>query len=193
MLNVSRGALEEYSNLVLKWNKKINLISSNTSKEIFTRHVEDSLQLMNYIDEGDKIIDIGSGAGFPAIVLSIAGVLDITLIESDSRKAAFLLQASKLSKNKVEIINDRVENLYKLECDVLTSRAFSSLSEIFEYTQNITIRDKYLLHKGANYKSEIMEAQKHWLFDFKVHDSITSESGKILEIPANVSKNNIDS
>ncbi len=182
---VSREAFEkiiEFEKLLLKWNKTINLISAKTSGNIMNRHILDSLQLLPLIDKNSKIIDLGSGAGFPAIILSIAGIKDITLIESDSRKTAFLLQASKLSNNNIEIINDRIENIDNLQCDIITSRAFAELYSIFEFSSKIKVRNKFLLHKGAGYKNEILKAQKHWLFNKTVHDSITSETGKILEI-----------
>ena len=182
---VSSEAFEkliEFKALLLKWNKTINLISSKTSSDIMNRHILDSLQLISFVDKDEKIIDLGSGAGFPAIILSIAGINDMTLIESDSRKAAFLFQASKISGNNIKIINDRVENIDNLQCDVITSRAFAELDLIFEYSSKIKVKNKLLLHKGGGYKNEILKAQKHWLFNKTVHDSITSEVGKVLEI-----------
>jgi len=174
--------LLEYNNLLLKWNKAMNLISFKTVNDILYRHILDSLQLLKFIsDKNISLVDVGSGAGFPAIVLSICGISEVTLIESDSRKAAFLLQASDLSSGVIRIENNRVENL-SLECDILTARAFSSLDSIFDYTKKIKVRDKYLLHKGKTYKSELQDARKRWLFDVKIHDSITSRGGKILEI-----------
>lgn len=172
----------EFKNLLLKWNKTINLISAKTSDDIMNRHILDSVQLLPFINKESKIIDLGSGAGFPAIILSIAGVRDITLIESDSRKAAFLVQASKISGNNIKILNDRIENVKNLQCDIITSRAFAELASIFEYSSKIKVKSKFLLHKGAGYKTEIAKAEKHWLFNKTVHDSITSETGKILEI-----------
>lgn len=172
----------EFKNLLLKWNKTINLISTKTSDNLMNRHILDSVQLLSFIEKGSKIIDLGSGAGFPAIILSISGVEDITLIESDSRKAAFLLQASKISSNNIKILNKRIENIESLQCDIITSRAFAELTSIFEYSSKIKVKSKFLLHKGAGYKNEIAKAEKHWLFNRTVHDSITSETGKILEI-----------
>lgn len=175
--------LMEYKDLLLKWNNTINLISPQTIHEVLERHIVDSLQLLSFIEDKDvSIIDLGSGGGLPGIILSIAGIRKVTLIESDSRKAAFLLQAAKLSNGDVEVINDRLENIVDLECDIVTSRAFADLNKMFDLSQNIAVRDKYLLHKGKKYKEEIREAKKHWLFGSKVHDSITSDSGKILEI-----------
>ena len=95
-LNVSREvnhALLNYQNLLLKWNKAINLISRNSEKDIWERHILDSLQLLKYIDFSDIIIDIGSGGGFPGIVLSICGVKNTVVIESDKKKSVFLQES----------------------------------------------------------------------------------------------------
>lgn len=172
----------EFKELLLKWNKAINLISAKTSNDVMNRHILDSVQLLPFIEKESSVIDLGSGAGFPAIILSIAGINNITLIESDSRKAAFLIQAAKISSNKIKIINDRIENIENLQCDIITSRAFAELDYIFEYSSRIKVKSKFLLHKGAGYKNEIAKAEKHWLFNRTVHDSITSETGRILEI-----------
>ena len=175
--------LIEYHDLLLKWNSAINLVSSDSIHEILQRHILDSIQLLKFIEDKDiSIIDIGSGAGLPGIILSVCGIKKVTLVESDSRKAAFLLQASKISSGEIEIINDRIENITGLECNIVSSRALADLNEIFELSRNIEIADKYLLHKGESYKKEISDARKHWLFNVKVHDSITSNQGKILEI-----------
>ncbi len=175
-------ALKKYQSLSLKWNKSINLFSSNTENEFWQRHILDSLQLIKYIDNFNvHLIDVGSGGGLPGIVLSIAGVNNVTLIESDVRKSIFLLQASKISSNKVKVINKRVEDI-KLDCDILTSRAFTNLEQIFSYTQNINVRNKYLLPKGEKYQQEINDAKKNWSFCHLTHDSTTSKNSKIIEI-----------
>lgn len=175
--DVSRGVLDRYVALLLKWNKAINLISESTEKDVWNRHIEDSLQLMNFLDMSDNICDVGSGAGLPGIVLSIAGVKNVTLVESDQRKASFLLQARKLSSNKIDVINDRVENL---DCifDVVISRAFAEISEIF-----LKVRARrYLLLKGKRYKEELDRASQKYTFDYHEHHSITSIDGVILDI-----------
>ncbi|MCP5362543.1 MAG: 16S rRNA (guanine(527)-N(7))-methyltransferase RsmG [Rickettsiaceae bacterium] len=184
-LNVSREvthALLNYQNLLLKWNKAINLISRNSEKDIWERHILDSLQLLKYIDFSDIIIDIGSGGGFPGIVLSICGVKNTVLIESDKKKSVFLAQASKLSSNKIIIVDERIDEKFNMNCDILTSRGFSSVTNILGVTEGIKIQKKMLLLKGKNYEKEIIEAQKHWVFDFNLHNSITSGEGKIVEI-----------
>ena len=189
-LNVSREvkeALLNYQNLLLKWNKAINLISRNSEKDIWARHILDSLQLLKYIDFLDNIIDIGSGGGFPGIVLSIGGVKNIALVESDKKKSVFLARAAKLSLNKIIIIDKRVDEKFTMNCDILTSRGVSSINNILEVTTGIKIQKKMLLLKGKNYEKEITEAQKNWLFDINLHDSITSREGKIVEI-SNIKK-----
>ncbi|MFP3033966.1 MAG: 16S rRNA (guanine(527)-N(7))-methyltransferase RsmG [Candidatus Tisiphia sp.] len=186
-------ALEKYQSLTLKWNKTINLVSCNTEREFWVRHILDSLQLMKYINNQNiHLIDVGSGGGFPGIVLSIAGIKNVTLVESDVRKSIFLLQASKISTNKVNVVNQRIENV-KLDCDILTSRACAQLEKIFVYTQHINVRNKYLLFKGEQYQKEIEIAKKRWSFCHSVYDSETSNNSKILEISNIHDKNSCDS
>jgi 16S rRNA (guanine527-N7)-methyltransferase len=179
-LNVSRERLIEYQSLLLKWNKSINMISKNSEDDIWERHILDSLQLIKYIKLDDRIIDIGSGAGLPGIVLSIGGVKDVTLVESDSRKAVFLRQASKLSLNKISIIEERLDSSFKGNYDILTCRGFGSINNILQLTSNLKL-GRMLLLKGKSCDKEVIEANKHWLFNVLLHDSITGD-GKIVEI-----------
>ena len=184
-LDISRGTLKEYEILLKKWNQKINLVSKSTLDDFEQRHLMDSVQITQYIDsKQDKIIDLGSGAGLPGMVLAIMGYEDVTLIESDARKAAFLLQASRLVTNSKhpKILNQRIEEITDISCDIVTSRAFAELSKIFDYTRNFIVKKKYLLHKGENYQQEIDVASKSWLFSVKIHDSLTLPKAKILEI-----------
>lgn len=184
-LDISRETLKEYEMLLRKWNQKINLVSRSTLEDFEQRHLMDSVQISQYIDsKQDKIIDLGSGAGLPGMVLAIMGYEDITLIESDARKAAFLLQASRLITNSKcpKILNQRIEGITDISCDIVTSRAFAELSKIFDYTRNFVVKKKYLLHKGENYQQEINAASKSWLFSVKIHDSLTLPKAKILEI-----------
>ncbi|AAU03561.1 16S rRNA (guanine(527)-N(7))-methyltransferase RsmG [Rickettsia typhi] len=174
--------LDILQNLIKKWNKSINLISDNTIPNFWQRHILDSLQLMQYISNKEiHLVDIGSGAGFPGIVLSIAGVAKVSLIEADLRKCIFLEKASKISNNSIQIINQRIEKI-EIDCNILTCRAFSNLNTIFNCTQNISVREKFLLLKGKNYLTEIVKAKEKWLFDYLIHQSITCRSGKILEV-----------
>lgn len=184
-IEISRETLKQYEILLKKWNEKINLVSKSTLDDFEQRHLIDSMQIAQYIDsKQNKIIDLGSGAGLPGMVLAIMGYEDVTLIESDARKAAFLLQASRLIKHSKppQIINQRIEKIADVSCDIITSRAFADLSKIFDYTRNFVVRKKYLLHKGENYQQEIEAASNCWLFSVKIHDSLTLPKAKILEI-----------
>ena len=158
------------------------MISKQSEVDFWDRHVVDSLQLLDYIDEFDDVLDMGSGAGFPGLVLSIGGVKNVTLVECDERKVAFLYQASRLSKNNINIIQQKITEDFERECDVLTCRGFASLNKILRLSKKIKIRKKILLLKGESYDQEITEAKEHWLFNTTVHDSITSGKGKILEV-----------
>lgn len=174
--DVSCGTFLE---LLLKWNEKINLVSkSNTKEMMWDRHIEDSKSLIDFIDFEDVIVDVGSGAGFPGVVLSICGAKNVILVESDERKAAFLLQASKISGNKIEILNQRVENL-ELKCDILTSRAFASIDDILNLCHNIEVRKKVLLLKGNSVMMEIEDALKNWHFKYQMHKK---NNGWIIEL-----------
>ena len=183
--NVSRetlSALEDYMQLVSEWNKSINLLSRNTTDELLKRHIVDCLQIMNFINDSNiHVVDVGSGAGLPGVILSIAGINTVTLVEANNKKSAFLLQAAQISSNKIEIINARIEDI-NIECDIVTSRALADLNMIFSYVEHVKVKDKYLLLKGAKYQEELIKAQKNWQFNHIIHDSILSNTSKILEI-----------
>lgn len=185
MLDVPHEIIEKlqiFQELVQKWNKSINLVSENSMQNFWQRHILDSLQLINYINNKNiHLVDIGSGAGFPGIILSIAGIKQISLVEADLRKCIFIEKAAKISNNNIQIINQRIEKT-EINCNILTCRAFSELNTIFNYTKNIVVQDKFLLLKGKNYLYEIAKAKENWIFDYKINPSITSEESKILEI-----------
>ena len=174
--------LKIFQRLVIKWNKAVNLISDNSIQDFWQRHILDSLQLMQYIyDKEIHLIDIGSGSGFPGMVLSIAGLAKVSLIESDLRKCIFLEKVAKISDNNVQIINRRIEKV-EMDCNILTCRAFSNLSTIFNCVKNISVQEKFLLLKGQNYLTEVVKAKENWSFDYLIHQSITFREGKILEV-----------
>jgi 16S rRNA (guanine527-N7)-methyltransferase len=179
--------LSAYVNLLLKWNSKINLISKNTVDEIWIRHILDSAQIIKYIDNMScKVLDIGSGAGLPGVILSILGVENITLVDSDQRKCSFLLETARLLDLKLIVINDRVENICDKEFDVVTARGFASIDKVLREVSSIK-SDKILLLKGKNYNAEVQEALQKWEFEYITYPSITDFSAYILGI-TNVQK-----
>lgn len=173
--------MQEYIDLLIKWNQKINLIGKSTLDDIYERHIRDSMQLLKFIEPTDRVVDVGSGAGLPGIVLALSGVKDVTLVEADIRKAAFLMQASMLASHKVSIVNKRVEDV-NLECDVLTARAFASINDIMKFCSKITVVKKMLLLKGRQVESEIIEAQKNWSFDYVLHPSEIQQDSWVVEL-----------
>lgn len=190
--NVSRETiadLETFQTLVLEWNNKFNLISKSSEKDIWNRHIVDSLQLVEYIqNKNNTIYDFGSGAGFPGIVLAIYAKnnsLDwqITLVESIRKKANFLSEVKNKLNLNIEIINDRIENLKIKKTDTITSRALGSLEKLFEYVFPFFKKDtKLIFPKGASWQTELKKAQTNWLFNYKDYPSITNNESVILVI-----------
>lgn len=187
-LDVSRETeqiLENYVSLLLKWNKKINLISPKTENEIWSRHILDSAQLVKYIPSDAKnILDFGSGAGLPGIVLAILTRAKVLLVESDIKKCAFLQEAANLLPNKnIVIINDRIENIDVIESDIITARALASLSDLFSLTDNFIYKTKICLFlKGENIVEEIKDVENNYQFDYKLYNSLTNPKSFIIEI-----------
>lgn len=170
-LNVPRetiSRLEEYIALLIKWNQTINLVSKNDINDIWSKHIILCAELIKYIDNKEiTLVDLGSGSGLPGIILSILGVQKVTLIESNSKKTAFLLQASKISNFPVQIINDRIEK-QKIQCDIITSRAFASTIQLLECTKYVKFKKFMLLLKGPEVASEIPNSKN---FSFQIEQS----------------------
>lgn len=190
--NVSRETINElkkYEALVVEWNNKFNLISKSSVQYIWGRHILDSLQLCQFVKNTDKIMyDFGSGAGFPAIVLSIVGKqlfpeLKIFLVESITKKALFLNTVKNELNLNIEVINGRIENIKAENIDLISSRAMASLDKLIDYSKPFCNKNTRLIFpKGSKYKDEIDLSLKTWKFDFDVIQSKTDETGKILYI-----------
>ncbi len=184
--NVSRETLkkiEEYEKLLLKWNKRINLISAKTEVEVWERHILDSLQLIPHVS-GTNVLDIGSGGGLPAIILSIClgERVKIVCVDSDFRKCAFL-NAVKLALNlNVDVKCCRVEELLAddVEFDLITARGFKSIKEMLPALNKLKCKGVFL--KGGKCEDEVCDAQSLFSFKFELFDSITHRLGKIIAI-----------
>ena len=181
-INVPRETfsnLQKYVDLLIKWNKVINLISLNEIERIWEKHILICAELMLHIENKDiKLIDLGSGGGLPGVVLSIMGVKEVVLIESNSKKASFLLQAAQISPFKIHVINDRIEN-QTLTCDIITSRALAPIDKLLILTKYIQFSDRMVLIKGANAENEIDYSQK---FNFDILSSKYSQNSSIVVI-----------
>lgn len=186
-LNVSRETLEKlevYGHHLLKWNDTYNLIGSSTEDDLGMRHFIDSAQLLPHIPATAKsLLDIGSGAGFPGLVLSICGVKNVHLVDPNQKKCLFLRHIARTLHLSVTIHQCAVEGVQLDPFDVITSRAFAALSQIFVASKHLSCpKTTYLLLKGQDYKKELEELQMIWTVRHKIIDSMTSPTGKILVI-----------
>jgi len=191
-LDVSRetiAKLEQFLDLVNRWNPKINLVSAASLPTAWTRHVLDSAQIWSVRETGiQSWLDIGSGGGFPGLIVAILAQAEepdmtITLVESDQRKATFLRVASQELKLKTEIICDRIERLAPLGAEILSARALAPLKELLPYVQrHLVPGGTALFLKGERVEAEIQEAQLSWNFDVDMLSSKTDDKAIVLKI-----------
>ena len=186
ILEQSKQDIEKYIKILLDWQKHVNLISKNSISDLQKRHVLDSAQLWKYIPESSKTLtDVGSGGGFPGIVLGILNKwaefpLKITLIESDAKKAIFLGEVNRQLKLNLTILNERVEKVENLKTDVVTARAFSELNQIVILCKKIVSRETiWILPKGKGFQEEVKDLK--FACQIKEFSNEYSE-GVILEI-----------
>ena len=191
---VSRETFEKlclFQKTLIKWQKSINLVSNNTVENTWERHFLDSAQLFKFVrDIEGNIIDFGSGAGFPGMVLAIMGKNNIHLVESDHKKCVFLKEIAMLTETDITIHNCRIEDLNFINVDLVTCRALASLSNLTNYVENFINKSlgkkqelpKLLFLKGKNYYSEVSELSKNRKISFKEYPSITDKNGRILYI-----------
>lgn len=158
----------EYMNLLIEWNEKMNLTAITAPEDIILKHFVDSITILNEIEDGSKIIDVGTGAGFPGIPLSIMNpTLKITLVDSLNKRLIFLQEVvNKLNLKNVEIIHARAEEIgqnkkYREKFDISTSRAVANLSTLSEYLiPLVKIGGKTISMKAGDAQEEINEAKK---------------------------------
>jgi len=180
-----------YYETLIKWQKSINLISNSTLDSIWNRHILDSAQLYKYTQNmKGNILDFGSGAGFPGLVLAMMGNENVNAVESDEKKCIFLKEVARLSDTKINIHNSRIEKLKFINPELITARALAPLIKLIEYIENYMKQGdnlrkdlpKLLFLKGKNYKQELSELKKIRNFDVTVCSSMSDEYGKILNI-----------
>jgi 16S rRNA (guanine527-N7)-methyltransferase len=190
-MNVSRETLDKfitYGELLRKWQKSVNLVSNKTLDDLWRRHMLDSAQLVEYIDNKDiEIVDIGSGAGFPGLVLSVLGY-DVTMIESDTKKCLFLKEVIRQLSLPAVVENCRIEDAQHT-ANLLTARALAPLTDLLRYSENLIDADgTCLFQKGRTVEQEIIDARKDgWNFDIQKYESIASEDSYVIELK-NVSR-----
>jgi len=176
---------QAYADLLVKWNRAINLVSASTLQDAWRRHFWDSAQLQAYLPtDGGVLLDVGSGAGFPGLVLAmLIGAYTVHLCESDKRKATFLREAARITETAVVVHDRRLEDLEPFPADVITARALASVAVLLELTERFMApKTQLLLLKGRLAHNELTEAQKVWTMETVLHPSRSDESGTIVQI-----------
>ena len=183
--DLSINKLKLFHNYLLEYNKRYNLISKNTEKNIWSRHILDSAQIIDFIskEKSLKIVDFGSGAGFPGIMLAFYDEslrFHVKLYEKSPVKRAFLANIiEKLDIKNIHVEKDVYE--YKIEADVIVCRAFKKLEKILEISREIVKKPhKLIILKGKNAQSEINNVSLGSNYSYKIEKSITDDNSKII-------------
>jgi 16S rRNA (guanine527-N7)-methyltransferase len=189
--NVSRETIEKlnkYKDFLISSNKLLNLIGKTTENNIFSRHFADSAQIYDLIEDKSEIIDLGSGAGFPGVILKILmdyNKIDgnITLIEKSPKKCKFLQDLTDKLDLNIKIVNSKIENFKLDKISTIVSRAFKNTVDTIDilFKNNDKIESIILL-KGKTYQQELEDAKKKYTFDVEKFRSITSDESFILKI-----------
>lgn len=188
--NVSRETQEKltaYEDLVKKWNPKVNLVSKGSLNDLRERHILDSFQVYDLAKSKGHWVDLGSGGGFPGLVVAILNdqerMYKVTLVESDQRKCAFLRTVIRELGVAAEVRNERIELLNPLEADILSARALADLPSLLEYSKrHLKPTGTAIFPKGASWRTEVAEAQDHWSYHCEAITSETNPNAAVLLI-----------
>ena len=190
-MNVSRETSERltaFSALVEKWTPRINLVSKNSLGDLWSRHILDSAQIFDLAPQSGHWVDLGSGGGFPGIVVAIlsqGGGLDhqFTLVESDQRKGAFLRTASRELGLDVKVLSQRIEDAAPQSADILTARALADLPTLLLFAErHLKPEGTALFPKGETWIKEHSDAQTCWSYHFDPIKSRTNAAAAVLKI-----------
>jgi 16S rRNA (guanine527-N7)-methyltransferase len=179
-----RDRLQIFTSLLVRWNPTIRLVSTQDIAHLWTRHVEDALQLVPLIPPATAgAVDLGSGGGLPGLVLAIATGLHFDLIEADSRKAAFLHEAAIATKAPATIHARRIEHMALPPRRLVTARALAPLPRLLALAKPFLADGGICLFpKGERVETEIAEAEQHWSFSLERLPSHTDPAAGILRI-----------
>ena len=202
--NVSCETLEKlvvYLDLLTIWQKKMNLVSSNSLRDAESRHFLDSAQLYVFCKKiNGNILDFGSGAGFPGAVLSILGVSKIFLVESNKKKCSFLLELKKETDSNFNVINSRIEDIEFLDPALIVSRALTSTKNLLLFSIEHMLKSKNIVSKrealkkvpnllflkGKTFRKELNDIPESLNINFQTFPSITSAESRILLYSKNI-------
>ncbi len=186
----TEARLDRYLDLLRQWQAKTNLVASSTLPHLWTRHVANSLQLLTLAPTAKIWVDLGSGGGFPGLVLACAlaekpGAV-VHLVERNSKKAAFLREALRITSAPGIVHADGIEDIVdSIEgpIDCVTARALAPLHQLIGYVELLVKRGaKALFLKGQDVEAELTEATKYWNIKPNLHSSLTGGQGWIVEL-----------
>ena len=176
--------LEAYAGLLTQWSARTNLVGRDTLPDLWRRHILDSAQLCPLIPASARsLIDLGSGAGFPGLVLAILGVPSIELVEADSRRCAFLREAVRITGANVAIRACRIQGVPPHPVDVVTARACAPLDRLLDLAEPFLGPDTLCLFpKGQRFEEELTVAREGWTMSVSVEQSLSDRRGVILRL-----------
>ena len=181
--------LQAFEKLFLKWNRSINLAAPSTLDDVWRRHILDSAQLARLAPAATRWVDLGSGGGFPGLVLGFLLAerdgASIDLVESNRKKASFLQSVVGQFDLPARVIARRIDDSYALvpEPEIVTARALAALPDLLDLAAPwLTKKARALFHKGRDYRAEVEESAHRWGFDLVEHSSMTDPHGVILDI-----------
>ena len=180
----TRERLQAYAALLLRWQGTVNLISRGDVEHIWTRHIQDSLQLIELMPASvDRAIDLGSGAGFPGLVMAIATDIPFDLIEADQRKSAFLREAARITAAPVTVNQVRIEHARVRPAPLITARALAPLGTLLELAAPLLApRGICIFPKGRGAEHELTAAGAKWQMHITRTQSRTDPSATILRL-----------
>lgn len=187
------AAFATYRELLRTWQAKTNLVAPGTLSEFWSRHVGDSLQALALFPQANHWIDLGSGAGFPGMVIAIAQGRDAArshvLVESNAKKCAFLREVARATGADAKIVNGRIESVaeqYAQEKplpEIVTARALAPLSRLLELAEPLLAAGAIgVFHKGREFAGEIEDCRGLWQFDLVIHESRIAAGSVLLEV-----------
>jgi len=185
-MDVSRETqerLDVFADLLTRWNARINLISPRDVPHLRERHIADSLQIAPLVADAERITDLGSGGGFPGLIVAIATGIPTTLVESDQRKCAFLREAARETGAQVRVLASRIEQANLDPAPVITARALAPVSQLLQWAFPLLSEGgRCVFLKGRNVEAELTEATPDWHMAVTRVQSRTSADGVILQL-----------
>jgi len=193
-MDVSRETLqrlESFAALLEHWNRAINLVGKNSLGDLWRRHILDSAQLLDLLPPAPGtrarvLVDLGSGAGFPGLILAILGAGSVHLVEADRKKAAFLRAAARETGTEVAVHNLRIEDLAPPAADVVTARALAPLSRLLAYAAPIlgppARGGVALFPKGRSLDQELTDSRQKWMMRTEIFASRSDPEGRVVRL-----------